>query len=103
VAPVRAPDGRIVGLVAAGITQQSLTAAWRAQLPLIAAIALAALVTAGLGLWLIRRRLLRQTGGLAPSELRLMYEHHDAVLHAVREGLVVTERGQPALVNDEAR
>ncbi|MGC4963958.1 sensor histidine kinase [Gordonia sp. DT101] len=103
VAPVRAPDGRIVGLVAAGITQQSLTAAWLAQLPLIAAIALAALVTAGLGLWLIRRRLLRQTGGLAPSELRLMYEHHDAVLHAVREGLVVTEHGHPALVNDEAR
>ncbi|MYR05986.1 GHKL domain-containing protein [Gordonia sp. SID5947] len=103
VAPVRARDGRIVGLVAAGITLQSLSAAWLAQLPLIAAIGLAALVTAGLGLWLIRRRLLRQTGGLAPSELRLMYEHHDAVLHAVREGLVVTERGRPALVNDEAR
>ncbi|AZG43968.1 sensor histidine kinase [Gordonia insulae] len=103
VAPVRAPDGRIVGLVAAGITQQSLTVGWRAQLPLIIAIAFAALVTAGLGLWLIRRRLLRQTGGLAPAELRLMYEHHDAVLHAVREGLVVMENGQPALVNDEAR
>ncbi|MFW0796416.1 ATP-binding protein [Gordonia sp. CPCC 205515] len=103
IAPVRATDGRIVGMVAAGITLDTLTESWLRQLPLIVAIALAALVTAGLGLLLIRRRLLRQTGGLAPEELRLMYEHHDAVLHAIREGLVVTEGGAPVLVNDEAR
>lgn len=103
IAPVRSADGRIVGLVAAGITLDTLTDNWREQLPLIIAIAAAALATAGSGLLLIRRRLLRQTGGLAPSELRLMYEHHDAVLHAVREGLVVTENGLPVLVNDEAR
>ena len=30
------------------------------------------------GVWWIRRRLLRQTGGLAPDDLRLMYDHHDA-------------------------
>lgn len=103
IAPVRANDGRIVGMVAAGITLERLTESWLRQLPLIIAIAAAALVTAGLGLWLIRRRLLRQTGGLAPDELRLMYEHHDAVLHAIREGLIVTEDGEPVLVNDEAR
>ncbi|MEE3850750.1 ATP-binding protein [Gordonia sp. LSe1-13] len=103
IAPVRSADGQIVGLVAAGITQQTLSDAWTAQLPLIATIAVLVLLFAGAGLWLIRRRLLRQTGGLAPAELRLMYEHHDAVLHSVREGLVVTEAGRPALVNDEAR
>ncbi|WP_442903686.1 sensor histidine kinase [Gordonia sp. Z-3] len=103
IAPVRDASANIVGLVAAGITQQSLSAGWRAQLPLIISIALSALMTAGVGLWLIRRRLLRQTGGLAPDELRVMYEHHDAVLHAMREGLVVTEGGRLVLVNDEAR
>ncbi|GAB88451.1 putative two-component histidine kinase [Gordonia rhizosphera NBRC 16068] len=103
IAPVRAPDGRIVGLVSAGITLESLTAGWLAQLPLIITIAAAALLTAGAGLWLIRRRLLHQTGGLAPRELRLMYEHHDAVLHAIREGVVVTEGGRAVLANDEAR
>ncbi|MGV9712294.1 sensor histidine kinase [Gordonia sp. NPDC003424] len=103
IAPVRSTDGRIVGMVAAGITLETLTASWLAQLPLIVAIAVAALLTATLGLWLVRRRLLGQTGGLAPDELRLMYEHHDAVLHSVREGLVVTEGGQVALVNDEAK
>lgn len=103
IAPVRTPDGRIVGMVAAGITQNSLSAAWRSQLPLIVAIALAAVIVAFGGLWWIRRRLLRQTGGLGPAELRVMYEHHDAVLHAVREGLVVLDRGRVAVVNDEAR
>ncbi len=103
IAPVRADDGTIVGLVAAGITQNRLSDAWRAQLPLIAAIAAAVLVVALGGLWMIRRRLLRQTGGLAPAELRVMYEHHDAVLRAVREGLVVLEHGRVAVINDEAR
>ncbi len=32
-----------------------------------------------------------------------MYDHHDAVLHAVREGLVVVDSSRPVLVNDEAR
>lgn len=33
-----------------------------------------------------------------------MYEHHDAVLHAVREGvLIVDGDGRLLLANDEAR
>jgi sensor histidine kinase regulating citrate/malate metabolism len=32
-----------------------------------------------------------------------MYEHHDAVLHAISEGLVVIEGNRAVLVNDEAR
>ncbi|EON33876.1 ATP-binding region ATPase domain protein [Gordonia terrae C-6] len=103
IVPVRTPDGRVVGMVAAGITQRTLTSAWRGQLPLIALAAFAALLTAVGGVWWIRRRLLRQTGGLAPEELRLMYDHHDAVLRSVREGLVVVEDGRPALVNSEAQ
>ncbi|WP_168705959.1 sensor histidine kinase [Gordonia paraffinivorans] len=102
IAPVRGPDGRIVGMVAAGITQESLSSGWWGRLPPIVLTAGAALLTAGGGVWWIRRRLMRQTGGLAPDELRLMYDHHDAVLRAVREGLVVVEDGRAALVNDEA-
>uniref|UniRef100_UPI003D8DDAF2 sensor histidine kinase n=1 Tax=Gordonia sp. B7-2 TaxID=3420932 RepID=UPI003D8DDAF2 len=103
IAPVRAPDGRIVGMVAAGITIEKLTEAWMGQLPLILTVAVASLVVASGGLWLIRRRLRAQTGGLAPAELRLMYEHHDAVLHAIREGLIVLDDGRAVLANDEAR
>jgi sensor histidine kinase regulating citrate/malate metabolism len=103
VAPVRNESGQIVGLVSAGILQTSLADRWRAQFPTIAAVSVAALAISLVGVWLIRRRLLRQTHGLRPDELRVMYEHHDAILHSVSEGLIVLDRNGVALVNDEAR
>jgi sensor histidine kinase regulating citrate/malate metabolism len=103
VAPVRDQTGRIVGLVSAGILQQSLADRWRSQVPTIVAVSLAALAIALVGVWAIRRRLLRQTHGLRPDELRVMYEHHDAILHSVSEGLIVLDRNGVALANDEAR
>ncbi|PRC44620.1 ATP-binding protein, partial [Mycobacterium sp. ITM-2017-0098] len=71
VAPVRDSSGRIVGLVAAGILQQNLADRWRAQWPVIAAIGFGALAISLVGVWGIRRRLLRQTHGLRPGELRV--------------------------------
>ncbi|NKZ15280.1 GHKL domain-containing protein [Mycolicibacterium septicum DSM 44393] len=103
IAPVRSADGRIVGLVSAGITQQTLAQRWRAQIPVIAAVTAAALALSLIGVWAIRRRLLRQTRGLRPDELRVMYDHHDAILHSVSEGLIVLDRDGVALANDEAR
>ncbi len=63
-----------------------------------------ALVLASGGAVLVSRRLLRQTRGLDPAELARLYEHHDAVLHAVREGvLIIGGDGRLLLANDEAR
>jgi sensor histidine kinase regulating citrate/malate metabolism len=103
VAPVRDSDGRVIGLVAAGILQQSLADRWRAQWPIIAGVGVGALAVSLAGVWGIRRRLLRQTHGLRPDELRVMYDHHDAILHSVSDGLIVLDRDGVALVNDEAR
>ncbi|CAA0132119.1 Sensor histidine kinase DcuS [Mycolicibacterium vanbaalenii] len=103
VAPVRDSSGNIIGVVSAGILQQSLADRWRAQWPVIAAIGVAALAVSLVGVWAIRRRLFRQTHGLRPDELRVMYEHHDAILHSVSEGLIVLDGSGVALVNDEAR
>ncbi|WP_405135002.1 ATP-binding protein [Nocardia sp. NBC_01388] len=105
VTPVRDGDGHIVALVSAGITRVHIGAQVRAQLPAILMVAAAGLVLALLGALLLRRRLLRQTLGLAPAEMRTLYEHHDAVLHSVHEGLLVfDESGERAeVVNDEAR
>ena len=103
IVPVRNASGKIVGLVSAGITQQTLAERWRSQWPTIAAVGVAALAISLVGVWAIRRRLLRQTHGLRPDELRVMYEHHDAILHSVSEGLIVLDRNGVALVNDEAR
>ena len=56
------------------------------------------------GAWAISRRLNRQTHGLGEREITRMFEYYDAVLHAVREGLVLLDRaGRVQLVNDEAR
>ncbi len=103
VAPVRSQSGQIVGLVSAGILQKSLAERWRAQWMPIAALTVGALAISFVGVWAIRRRLLRQTHGLRPDELRVMYEHHDAILHSVSEGLIVLDRDGVVLVNDEAR
>lgn len=103
IAPVRDASGRVVGLVAAGITEQTLAHRWRDQWPMIATVSVAALALSLVGGWAIRRRLLRQTHGLRPDELRVMYEHHDAILHSVSEGLVVLDHGKVVLINDEAR
>jgi sensor histidine kinase regulating citrate/malate metabolism len=103
IAPVRDATGKVVGLVSAGITQQTLAQRWRDQWPTIATVSVAALILSLIGVWAIRRRLLRQTHGLRPDELRVMYEHHDAILHSVSEGLLVLDGDRVVLVNDEAR
>ncbi|MEV8592743.1 SpoIIE family protein phosphatase [Streptomyces sp. NPDC052012] len=103
VVPVEDGDGTVVGLVSAGITTEHVGGAANSQLPLVLAAAAVALALATAGAALVSRRLLRQTHGLGPHEMTRMYEHHDAVLHAVREGVVIVGGdGTLMLANDEA-
>lgn len=105
VTPVQDDGGHVVALVSAGVTRSRIVDQVIEQLPLILGAAAAGLLLAVLGALLLRRRLLRQTHGLGPGELRTLYEHHDAVLHSIHEGLVVFERDaeEATVVNDEAR
>ncbi|MFH8367794.1 SpoIIE family protein phosphatase [Streptomyces sp. NPDC018031] len=104
VVPVTDEHGRVVGLVSAGITIDKVSGVVEQQLPLLFCAAIAALLLATGGTALVSRRLRRQTHGLDPGEMTRMYEHHDAVLHAVREGvLIVGEDARLVLANDEAR
>nr|WP_296067221.1 sensor histidine kinase [uncultured Actinoplanes sp.] len=105
VVPVRAPDsGAIIGLVSVGITTAAINRSLLAQLPTVGAATAVALLLAALGAWLLSRRLRRQTHGLGPAEMTRMYEAYDAVLHSVREGLVVADRaGRITLINDEGK
>jgi two-component system CitB family sensor kinase len=46
----------------------------------------------------------RQTFNLEPGVIARLYQHHHAMLHAVSEGLIITDReGNVVLANDEAR
>ncbi|AYJ51678.1 sensor histidine kinase [Rhodococcus sp. P1Y] len=104
VTPVTDVDGDIVGLVSAGVTRDKISDQFLAGLPLIIGVVISAFIVATAGSVALSRRLRRQTLGMAPDELRSMYEHHDAVLHSISEGLVVFGKGDTAeIVNDEAR
>jgi len=103
VVPVLDGD-RVVGRVAVGITISTVSRGLQDQVPVLLAAAAIALVLAGAGSWLVSGWLRRQTHDLGPRELARMYEFYDAVLHAVREGLLLLDRqGRLQLANDEAR
>ncbi|WP_241518909.1 SpoIIE family protein phosphatase/ATP-binding protein [Streptomyces sp. CB03238] len=104
VVPVTGADGSVVGLMSAGITVENVGDLVERQLPLILGAGAAALALSTAGTALVSRRLRRQTHGMGPAEMTRMYEHHHAVLHAVREGvLIIAADGRVLLANDEAR
>ncbi|MEU9093617.1 SpoIIE family protein phosphatase [Streptomyces sp. NPDC048428] len=104
VVPVQRPDGTAAGLVSVGIKVDTVNKLAYPSIPLALGAAVAALALTAGGAALVSRRLGRQTRGLGPAEMTRMYEHHDAVLHAVREGvLIIGADGQLVLANDEAR
>ncbi|MES4909319.1 MULTISPECIES: SpoIIE family protein phosphatase [unclassified Streptomyces] len=101
--PVTDAHGKVVGLVAVGISVKSVNEKVVEQLPLLFGSAAGGLGLVAGGSALVSRRLRRQTHGLGPAEMTRMYEHHDAVLHSVREGvLVISGEGRLLLANDEA-
>ncbi|MGW0392201.1 SpoIIE family protein phosphatase [Streptomyces sp. NPDC003042] len=104
VVPVRDARGAVVGLVASGIDVQNVGDAVEGQLPLLLGAAAGALLLGTGGAALVSGRLRRQTRGLGAAEMARMNEHHEAVLHAVREGvLIVGADHRLLLANDEAR
>lgn len=104
VVPVVDAGGGVVGLVSVGITTDRIQDDLLARVPSIL-LAGAAVLGVGLaGAWLISRRVRRQTHGLGEGEITRMYEYYDAVLHAVREGLLLLDPdGRVRLFNEEAR
>jgi two-component system CitB family sensor kinase len=106
VVPVRASDtdDRVIAMVSVGITLDRIDTQLRRSLVGIGLAALAVLAVGLAGAALINRRLRRQTHGMGEREITRMYEYYRAVLHAVREGLLLLDsEDRVQLVNDEAR
>ncbi|NEE20200.1 SpoIIE family protein phosphatase [Streptomyces sp. SID7499] len=102
--PIENARDQVVGLVSAGMKVKNVESQLNRQLPIILGAGAGALVLSTGVTALVGRRLRRQTHSLAPDEMTLMYEHHDTVLHSVREGvLIVSADGRLMLANDEAR
>lgn len=96
-------DGRVTALVAVGITLSRLDNEFWRSAALIGGGGLVALLLALGGSVLIARRVRRQTYGLDETALAQLFEFHNAVLHSVREGLLLLDsRHRLRLVNAEA-
>ncbi|MFD9222225.1 ATP-binding protein [Streptomyces sp. NPDC060064] len=103
VAPIY-DNGKITGLVSAGITIQKISEKVSQQVAALLGVAGAALTLGGLGTYVINARLRRHTHGMNAAELSRIHDYHEAALHAVREGLLMLDgRRRIALVNDAAR
>ena len=104
VVPVKDAQGRVVALVAVGVLTDAIGEEVAALLPGLLGLAAVILAIGSVLSLLLARRVKRQTLGLEPQEITTLYAHHDATLHALREGVVVfDEQGRPALVNDHAQ
>lgn len=103
VTPITDDDGRIVGLVAAGVTVANISTALLPRLGSVVALALAIVAVSALFSWLLSRYLNRVTAGRGPEELARVFASYAGVLHSVHEGLVVIDRsGSLVLWNDRA-
>ncbi|KUJ38326.1 sensor histidine kinase [Streptomyces sp. NPDC093228] len=97
-------DGRIVGLVSAGIKVDTVTARVQEQVTTLLGVAGGALALGAIGTYVINARLRRSTHGMNATELSRMHDYHQAALHAVREGLLMLDgRFRVALINDGGR
>ncbi|GGW47454.1 MULTISPECIES: ATP-binding protein [Streptomyces] len=104
VTPVEDDDGRIVGLVSAGIRVEAITKRVEDQVTALFGVAAGALALGAVGTYVVNARLRRHTHGMNASELSRMHDYHQAALHAVREGLLMLDgQYRVALINDGGR
>jgi two-component system CitB family sensor kinase len=103
-APLKAPDGKMVGEVSVGILESRVSTALWNSLPAYAAWFAVALGIGGMASWLLARRLKRRTFGLELDEIAKLLHEREALLHGIREGMIAFDRaGRITMVNDEAR
>ncbi|MFD7712242.1 ATP-binding protein [Streptomyces sp. NPDC059786] len=97
-------DGRIVGLVSAGIRVDVITARVQDQVAALLGVAAGALALGAVGTYVANARLRRHTHNMNATELSRMHDYHQAALHAVREGLLMLDgQFRVALINDGGR
>ena len=103
VVPVLDAGGRVLGLVATGIAVRVITAELHDQILVLLVVAAGALLLGAVATHRVSARMRRHTHGLRPDELSRMYEYHDAILHSVREGLLlIGPDGRVHLCNEGA-
>jgi two-component system CitB family sensor kinase len=103
-APILAKDGTLLGIVAAEEAYPSVTDQVTTAAPYLALyLGLGALLGLA-GTYAVSRVVRRSTRGLGTTELANLADHREALLHAIREGVVgVGTDGRVTAMNDAAR
>ncbi|SOD59379.1 Sensor histidine kinase regulating citrate/malate metabolism [Streptomyces zhaozhouensis] len=96
-------DDEIVALVSAGLAVETIGRRVADQVSGLLMVAGGALALGGVGTWAVNARLRRHTHGMNAAELSRIYDYHQATLRALREGLLLLDgTGRIALANDAA-
>ncbi len=103
-APILADDGTLLGIVAVEESYPSVADQLAEAAPELALfLGLGALLGVA-GTWVVSRMVRRSTRGLGTTELANLADHREALLHAIREGVVgVGTDGRVTAMNDAAR
>jgi two-component system CitB family sensor kinase len=102
--PLRAAGGGIVGAVSVGILEGALHEEVAELVPALGFYMVLALALGVGASILLARRLKRQTFGLELDEVAALVQEREAMLHGIREGVVIVDpKLRLLLVNDEAR
>jgi two-component system CitB family sensor kinase len=103
-APLRAPDGTIIGEVSVGFLERDVSRQLWDEIPVLLLYTGAALLVGVLASLVLARRLKRMTFGLELHDLASLLQEREAMLHGIREGVVAFDhQGRLSMVNDEAR
>ncbi len=101
--PVLDDEGKMVGIVSAGQKYPSTQAVIREIAPSALFTLLVSVLLGTVGSVLLSRRVKHQTRGMEPREISELFEHREALLHGVKEGIVSISPDQRVmLANDIA-
>ncbi len=96
--------GEVVGYVSLGILASSAATEARAAVPAILGTVAVVLVLGVAGAWALSRQVRTKTHGLEPADITSLLESREALLYAVREGvLAVDGSGRLVLANPPVR
>jgi two-component system CitB family sensor kinase len=103
-APLRAPNGDVIGEVSVGFLERDVSRQLWDEIPVLLLYTGAALLVGVLASLVLARRLKRMTFGLEPHDLASLLQEREAMLHGIREGVVAfDQQGRLSMINDEAR
>lgn len=101
--PIFDEEGKIIGLVSVGFLLEDVARTIDTYENQILLIALSGLVVGIIGSIYLSRDLKKSIFGLEPEEISALYKERNAVIHSVREGIMVlNEKGEISLVNEAA-